>query len=299
MLKLAELSEDDFLPSIQTPARGAGVDAEMPTLADCLAAGANGVEITNAHYHALPGISGSHYPLLAESNRHFDNRHLFALGDTPALTFGTLFHTLVLEPDTVESCYTVLPAFNGRTNEGKAAKAAFIEANQHKTLVDQDTFKIANAMARNVRAICGEVIEAGIKERSLFVEIDKMVLKSRLDIDLEAVGDDYDLKSISLGVKDFSDSVLARHIKKLKYHWSAAHRNIVRRALGLPVQHSYLIFCNTGPGHMVRVIRIAPDWIKDAEIEVAALLAKRREYLIWHDDIDAVEIDDLARHQSQ
>ena len=268
-------------------------------LKGCLKAGAKGVDISNEDYHRLGGISGSNLTLLAESNKHLDNKHLFNLGDSPALVFGSLLHTMVLEPITVFDRYVVMPEkFEPKTITGISmtqAKKDFIEANTHKVSIDSEEFKKAERMAKNVSAICGKTIDKGIKERSLFADLDGVVCKCRLDIDLEDVGDDYDLKSISLGMKDFSDQTLEHHIKRLRYHWSAAFRNIIRRKLGKLVRHSYLIFCNTGPGHMVRVIQIAPEWIAEAEDIVLELLGNRRFYIATGQDNPIVEIDDSKR----
>lgn len=270
--------------------------AGQPTIEQCLEAGAQGVMVPNEVYHALPGISGSNLALLKESNRHLDKKHLFFMR-TPALVFGSLLHTLVLEPDEVLDRFVVLPKFEGKVRTGvsiEEQRRQFYEANSGKEIIESDDFIRAERMARNVRGICGDIIEKGIKERSLFVDIDGLILKSRLDIDLEDVGDDFDLKSITLGLKEFSDSTIEYHIKKFGYHHSAAFRNIIRRALGKPVRDSYLIFCSTSPGHMVRVIKIRPLWIKEAEAEVRELLDDRRFYLESGFDREIVEIDDKA-----
>jgi len=268
------------------------------TVEQCLESGSKGVMISNENYHGIGGISGSNLTLLAESNKHLDNKHLFNLGESPALTFGTLLHTMVLEPHEIASNYAILPELNLRTNAGKADKAAFIESSKGKTVVTLEDFETAQAMAKNVMAICGDVIEPAIKERSLFVEIDGLILKSRLDADVEEVGDDFDLKSITLGTKDFSDRSIEQHIKKFNYHRSAAFRNIIRRELGKPVRDSYLIFCDTGPGHMVRVIKIHPEWVKQAESEVTDLLDDRRFYLSSGSDNFATVIDDSYRNST-
>jgi hypothetical protein len=263
------------------------------TIEQCLAAGAKGVMIPNEVYHALPGISGSNLALLKESNRHLDNKHLF-FSNTPALIFGSLVHTFVLEPDEVTDRYVVLPTFESKVKTGisiEEQKRQFYAANTEKTIIEKDVFTRAERMARNVRGICGDIIDKGIKERSFFVEIDGLILKSRLDIDLEDVGDDYDLKTITLGIKEFSDSTLEHHIKKFGYHHSAAFRNIIRRELGKPVRDSYLIFVNTGPGHMVRAIKMRPLWIREAEAEVNDMLNARRFYLQTRIDNPVVEID--------
>lgn len=265
-------------------------DGEL-TLQQCIDAGADGVMISNEHYHALPGISGSNLKLLNESNRHLDNKHLFN-AESDALVFGTLLHTMVLEPHDVEKNYVVMPKFDLRTNAGKQDKNQFITDNIQKTIIGKDDFENAKRMAENAYAICGNIIDAGIKERSIFAEIDGLILKCRLDIDLEQEGDDYDLKTITLGTKDFSNSTIENHIKKFGYHHSAAFRNIIRRELGKPVRNSYLIFCSTGPGNMVRVIEIHPTWIKKAEQEVEDMLESRRFYLATKVDKPIVAIND-------
>ena len=252
---------------------------KMPllTLKECLEAGKKGVSITNEHYHSLEGISGSSLSYLIESNKHYDNRHLFA-PTLNCLEFGSLVHTLVLEPEEVFERYVSAPKFDLRTNIGKADFESFNSTNT-KTIVSLDDFKIAEKMAINVKAIAGDIIEAGIKERSLFCDYDGLILKCRLDIDIEETGDDYDLKTITLGTKEFNNQTIERHIKKYGYHRAAALRNIVRRQLGKPVGKSYLIFVSTRNGNMVRVIEIDPDWITTAEYEVQDLLVERRFYL--------------------
>jgi exodeoxyribonuclease VIII len=273
------------------------------TIEMCLSAGANGIDIPNEVYHSLPGISGSNLPLLAESNRHLDNKHLFNMGESPALMFGTLLHTMVLEPDDVDNRYVVMPEFGTKAETGVSKVQAardFYEKNSGKIVIEASDFARVGRMARNARAICGDIIDQGIKERSLFVKLDNLILKSRLDIDLEDVGDDFDLKSITLGVKEFSDATLEAHIKKFHYHWSAAFRNIIRRALNKPVRDSYLIFVSTGMGHMVRVIRIKQTWINEAEEIVSELLDRRSWYkLTGQERKEVVEIDDRYRKVNQ
>ena len=240
--------------------------------------------MSNEHYHALDGISGTNLSLLKESNKHLDNKKNFKLDETEALKFGTLLHTVVLEPDQVDSVYAISEKFNKTTNIGKEGFSKFKEENPGKIIIDEVVYAKAQKMARNVHSVFGDIIDSGIKERSLFVDIDKLILKCRLDIDLQDVGDDYDIKTITLGNKSFSDIVLERHLESMNYHQSAAFRNIIRRALGAPVRHSYLIFCETGSGNMVKCKQINPDVIAEQEYHVGEMLQERRFYL--NDGID-------------
>jgi len=264
------------------------------TIEQCLQAGAGGVYISNSHYHAIDGISGSDLSLLSESNRHLDNKNLFKLGNSSSLTFGSLLHAMVLEPHDVDNRYVVMPKFDSRTNAGKSEKNQFAAINHGKTVIEQEGFHTAQRMAHNVRAICGDIIERGVKEMSYFADVNGLVLKIRPDIYVDGDGTDWDVKTITPKNNDLSNSALERHIKHFNYHRSAGFRSIVRKALGMPSGDCYLIFVSSSPGHLVRIVKIKPEWIKDAEAEVSDLLDARRFYLKTGYDLPVVEIDDRA-----
>lgn len=260
----------------------------------CLAAGTKGVfNLDIAEYHALEGISGSKVKYLEISNRHYDKSHLF-FQMTAALKFGNLFHTLTLEETDFDARYVVCPEFKGA---GKTdAINEFYEHNKDKIIVTEADFKRAKRMARNVHALYADVLCQGVIERSLFVEADGLILKSRIDCDIEEIGDDIDLKSITLGTKPYSNDTLEAHIRKFGYDLSAAFRNVVRRSLGKPVNRSFLLFCDTGQGNVPRLIQIHPEWIRAAEKRVEDMLESRRIYLTLDIDVREFEIiDDRTR----
>jgi hypothetical protein len=269
--------------------------ADDLTINDCLNAGADGVAISNSHYHALPGISGSNVELLQESNRTLDHKHLFNLGSSQALLMGTFFHCAVLEPDELDKRYTVCPLFDNRTKAGKISRLEFHANNLNKIVVTNDDSRRIKAMARNVRAVYGEVLDSGHRERSYFVDVGGIILKSRPDSYNPKTGHDIDIKAISLGTKSFTNAVLEAHIKKFNYQLSAALRLMVRRALGQVEGNSYLLFCDTGLGHRVRLIQIAPDWLEEAVAIIEDLLEGRRFYLESGVDIPVTVIDDSRR----
>ena len=68
---------------------------------------------------------------------------------TPAMAFGTLVHSVILEPETVDAKYHVMTC-SAATREGKAEKAEALE--QGKTIVSQADWDKAQAMLANVRA---------------------------------------------------------------------------------------------------------------------------------------------------
>ena len=253
---------------------------------DCLRAGKNGVMISNGNYHSLEGISGSGLKLLAESNRHYDNAKNFSMGPKDYFSLGTCVHEMVLEPHL--NSFVVIPSFNGRTNEGKAQKEQWINENKEKNIIDIDDYLKAMGMSQNVKAICGDIIENSICERSLFTYWEQnIIIKCR--IDAQHGDDDYDLKTIT-PKHGMSDHELYVHAEKLGYFDSAALRQIVRLCLGMPVGDSYLIFVSTSPGHMVKVRKIPDSELERSHEKIESLLASRALYLRLGIDADPKQL---------
>ena len=270
----------------------------MFTLNDCLAAGSKGIpNLPIDEYHTLGGISGSKMGLLELSFMHLDNAHLF-FQETPALIFGNLYHTLTLEPEEFESRYAVLPKFVGKTKSGYTiaeAESNFRIDNKDKIVVTSAEHKKAKRMARNTNAMHPELLSEAVKERSLFIDYNGLILKCRIDAHLVDKGIDTDIKSVSLGVKPFTKEVLLHHSIKFGYHLSAAFRRVVLRLLGLPVKENYLLFCCTDPGNKTRLIRLNEDWMLECEESVIELLDNYNFYKSTGIGIEVDEIDGRER----
>ena len=82
--------------------------------------------LSNAAYHAGPGVSKSRLDKLSKSPFHYQAHYLslkrVSSYETPAMRFGTAVHTAILEPELFAG-WVVMPDVDGRTKEGKAAKA--------------------------------------------------------------------------------------------------------------------------------------------------------------------------------
>jgi exodeoxyribonuclease VIII len=151
--------------------------------------------MTNEEYHAGPGISSSKLHLLDESERHLEMAKLFNL-ESDSMDFGTLVHTLVVEPEK-ENDYAVMPKIDGRTTAGKSEKLDWIEDNEGKIIIDEADYNRASRMAGNVLAIAGGLVTLGVKEQSYFVEEDGLLLKCRPDNYIEQHGIVVDLRYIA------------------------------------------------------------------------------------------------------
>ena len=93
-------------------------------------------------YHASPEFSSSQLKDMNRSAAHFyvNNVSKEAQKETTnAMSFGTLVHTMFLEPEQFEKEFVIAPKFDRRTKAGKEEAAAWEEANTGKMLVtDED-----------------------------------------------------------------------------------------------------------------------------------------------------------------
>lgn len=69
---------------------------------------------------------------------------------TPALTFGSAAHKMVLEGKDFAEEYAVAPNVDRRTKEGKETWARFVEENQGKTVVSSDDYTTIREMGEAI-----------------------------------------------------------------------------------------------------------------------------------------------------
>lgn len=181
--------------------------------------------IDNDDYHATPEISSSNIKTALKSmgkyKAQLDGESVFKT--TPAMELGTLVHALVLEPHTFADQFAVSEKFDGRTNAGKAGKAAFLLANEGKIIVNVDQMEIAQAMAKAVMQH-EEVkllfaVEGIVFEHSGFCYDPETELRVKYRPDIRTDHFIADLKTCA----DASKEEFARSISKFGYHVSAAH----------------------------------------------------------------------------
>lgn len=186
-------------------------------------------------------------------------------GSQDALDFGTLFHTVVLEPDNL-SGYLVLDAAAIAGNNPKTGKpydaphmtakfkAAVAEAAENgSTVVTQEDWDRAHAMRDAVmdhadaRALLFD--GDGMCEESAFAT-DESDVKVKARFDRRIPGAIIDLKSTS--AKPGADS-LSRAVIDYGYDLSAAHYLEVARLLELDADTFWLVFVGKEAPHRVTV----------------------------------------------
>lgn len=112
--------------------------------------------MSNEAYHASPEFSSSQLKDMNRSAAHFyvNNVSKEAQKETTnAMRFGTLVHTMFLEPEQFEKEFVIAPKFDRRTKAGKEEAAAWEEANAGKMLVTDEDVENATRMAANLRTL--------------------------------------------------------------------------------------------------------------------------------------------------
>lgn len=111
-------------------------------------------QLSNAAYHQHPAVSKSHLDEAHKSGRHYWARYLdpnrVKPEPTPAMTLGSGFHAMVLEPDVYEQEFCVAPEIKRTTKAGREEWAAFVADNKKKTILTADQVALCQAMTESV-----------------------------------------------------------------------------------------------------------------------------------------------------
>lgn len=182
--------------------------------------------ISNADYHAGPGISKSGLDLIAKSPLHYWSAYLDPdrkpREETPAMRLGTAIHAAVLEPDAFKADYLPAPKIDRRTKEGKQVYAdlSAMAEDRNMTLLDADEYEACQRIASQVRQhpAARALFANGVAESSVYwTDAETGVLcKCRPDWLMTAAI--LDVKS----TEDASPSGFARSIVIWRYHVQAA-----------------------------------------------------------------------------
>lgn len=172
-------------------------------------------------YHKGPGLSSTGIKELLKSPAHYQAYLKREQKDTPALRFGKLVHTRILEPVAYYQTVAIEPEVDGRTKEGKAIRAAFAEESLGKEIITSDEADLLDEIATAVNKckLARTVFSGGEAELSVYW-IDKetgVLCKARADYlrgDVIA-----DLKTTYSAKEDDFRKAIAMY----GYHLSAAH----------------------------------------------------------------------------
>ena len=227
-------------------------------------------------YFSLQRLSASGAKTLLKSPA----RYKYELDQPPAkgaeLRFGSLFHTLTLEPDQFDARYIVAPDVDRRTKEGKDAYARFQFNAGSREIVTAEDYERASRMADAARQSAGHLL-VGQVEQPVLWERDGVPLKAKMDVVGEHI---VDLKSTSA---DDEDS-LVRAAWTYGYHISAAaYQEAAEVLTGRKLEKHFVFVTKTEP-HEVVVLKAGDEFLARGRAKWDAairLYAACREFDNW------------------
>lgn len=237
------------------------------------------LDLSNADYHA-----DGDYLSSTRLKRALPERYK-AGGSQEALDFGTLFHTVVLEPEKVDGIAAELgivvlePSVIGLTVKGEKSanptqttawkdKVAEVEKSGQRVMTaDKWAEWLRRAEAMRDAAAAHEQASAllfgdGTSEASLFWQpSDGPAHKARFDRLLDGCG--VDLKSTNAQP---GEDALTKAVLNYGYDVSAAHYLEVANGLELGVTAFWLVFVSKEPPHYVTVCNLSDDFLTRGRI---------------------------------
>ena len=192
---------------------------------------------TNEQHHASDYIGASMLRTFRQSPRLYWELYVGKTRPKPepseAMTFGSLVHTFILEPEKRSDLYAVAPKCDRRTTIGKATWSDFCAMSTDKTVVTAEQWEQATILADAVHRhpLASRLLEAcETREQSFTREHEStgLMLKCRPD----ALGDGLmlDIKTTSSksGGQSASPRLFASTIANFEYHAQAAfYRSVV------------------------------------------------------------------------
>lgn len=244
--------------------------------------------MTEREYRQHPAISRSELWRMSESPAKFKWFRDHPPVPTPSLIFGQLVHKLILQPETFNEDFAVMPEFNRRTKAGREAYLEWVDTVDCETVVDADTLHEAQEMA-------SAVFQNRLAARILEDRHDIVTLKSQHEVPFfwtdPDTGEECKCRCDALTVIDdrivivdyktagsAKTDVFNQSIYKYGYHLQAAmYSEGVMRAMEIDYRPEFWFAVQEkSPPYAVNVVTI-PETVMQAGIDVY------REYLgIYH-----------------
>lgn len=181
-----------------------------------------GIEVSNAEYRKMEGISASDLKQMSRSMAHYKYSKENPQEDTPAFLFGRAYHKYVLEPSTFYDEFAVVPDCDRRTKEGKEIYAKFLEESEGKDVITEDVFQTICDMREALYTTpFAKKLLYGEHEKSFFWDEDGVKMKCRPD-SFGKVGSQHicvDLKT----AQNAETEAFMRDSIRLNYDVQAAH----------------------------------------------------------------------------
>ncbi len=251
--------------------------------------------LTNDEYRSTPHWSNSDLSNINQSPAiHEWNKNNPAPG-SDSVDLGTHLHCALLEPDVFANDYVKMPEFDGRTNQGKASKKAFIDtmAHSNKIALEHDVYEAVMAMRDSALAhpvACKLLTASGQSEVSIFSEINGLKVKCRPD----RIPDPEHFGSILVDVKKCASiEEFAKSVVKFRYHvQDSFYSDIHKRLTGVLPRFVFIVVGEKKSigRHPVRVWELPDDIKERGRSTYLSDLEAAREYMDFGCGLDIEQL---------
>ncbi len=185
-------------------------------------------------YRSNPALGSTDVSNLNKSLRHFHDGRKNS-SPTNAMSFGTLIHTLILQPDIFEKDYAI---YEGNKTKASKEYKEFCLENEGKHVIKQSEYELA------VQALTGvqkhwvyQYLQSGFPEVSLYGEVEGIECKGRIDYLSTNRKRIFDIKTIA------DISKWSYHVKDYSYHIQAyMYMRLLSEELDIPMSEIEMFF---------------------------------------------------------
>jgi len=221
--------------------------------------------IDKMYHQDTTHISKSGLDLINRAPAHYYHRY-FNGGNNSinsrALVQGTAFHSFALEPELINSEFTVMPKFSGKGSQSK--KNEFLQMNSDKLIIKMDEFNMVNGMVNSLMSHpISKYLTGGVAEKPIFwidpttgvaCKCKPDYLKGSLIIDLKSTED-----ASEIGIK--------KSVRKFRYDVQSAFYTDGGNESGLDIKGFLFIFVEKAPPYLVNAIILSNEDINNARIK--------------------------------
>ena len=214
-------------------------------------------------YYSRPELSHSQLKEIRNSPAHFQHYLSRPPSQTDAMLLGSLVHTMVLEPQEVDTRFVAAPKIDRRTKKGKDEWSALQSTTGQRQLIPMPVWTQASQMRDSV------IANRDAESRLVVARIEKSVEREfywtdRRGFDrrakLDAVCSDgtvIDLKTTISAGRGFNRSIF-----KYAYHTQAAYYADAARSSGIDFTSFMFVCIEKRPPYATAVYRLSPKWLE-------------------------------------
>lgn len=234
-------------------------------------------EMSFENYRKAEGVSQSGLSLLKKSPAHYRFDMDNPRAPTPAMTFGSAFHSYMLDADkTFDKKYAVMQKLDRRTTAGKKAAAEFEEANAGKQVLSEEDYAAIQGMSYSLEKLDAWHVASGQQcEVSLFWKdyANGVDCKGRLDGWNSEKQVIFDIKTC----RDASPEGFAKSIATFRYYGQGAYYMEGAKQNGLSPRHFLIYAVETEAPYHCACYRLLDEILTIGQVENDELL-KRYAY---------------------